>query len=49
MPALLIKASFFGFYEMARGFKVRITSYLNVPCSVKEVGGFKKQNRLTYT
>ena len=43
MPALLIKASFFGFYEIARVFKVRINSYLNGPSSVKEVAGLKKQ------
>ena len=43
MPALLIKASSFGFNEMARVFKARINSYLNGPCSVKEVAGLKKQ------
>ena len=43
MPALLIKAFFFGFYEMARVFKARINSYLNGPCSVKEIAGLKKQ------
>ena len=39
---LLIKAYFFRFYEMCV-FKARINSYLNGPCSVREVAGLKKQ------
>ena len=44
MPALLIKASFFGFYEMARAFKAKINYYLNSPFSAKEVAGLKKKS-----
>ena len=33
-PSYIMKASFFGFYEMARVFKAIINSYLNGPCSV---------------
>ena len=46
MPALLIKAYFFGFSEMACVFKARINSSLNGPCSVKEVAGLK--NKVKY-
>ena len=46
MEAFLIKASSFGFCEMACFFKARMNPHSNRPGNLQEVAGFKNQAEL---